>query len=480
MGVSVDDDNVTFTTGSNVLDELLGAISARCMLLIVGHPGAGKTTLASQICYHNTLRGHKCLYITFYEDKEKLYRNMRRLGINLQEAEVRKLLDFVKLPVVSFEESLIAISQLIAKESYGVVVIDSLNPIMDLIEKKEAQRAILLNFFYQLINVFNGVLIAVAEIALGKETLDLGAIEFVADTVIYLKHRIEHGSISRILELRKVRGAPLKTAEMSFSISEGKGIVLHVIPRLERIIDASSEHLRSTLSSTGYMMGHLQSGDIIVISVPPCVKDLLPMIPILDVAITNNMKTLIVSFKHSPNEIKHMISRTMSNFLGVDDAQIYMYLEKHVHVTSLNPTIMSIPQLFTDILDIIIKLKPDFVIFIDLESLAPLVVNLRTYWVTFMNTVLWIKNIGKATVCIISRYDPKWVEMHESIADIVIRYYYRRENNELKSTIYISQAGEKPRIYEVSPSTFKEISTQIEQLVKLIKERLNHTSGGIH
>jgi len=76
-----------YTTGSPELDDLIGPILPNSMLLIVGRLGSGKTTLASQICYANTRLGKKCLYVTFYEDKGKLYKNMSKIGVDFQSAE---------------------------------------------------------------------------------------------------------------------------------------------------------------------------------------------------------------------------------------------------------------------------------------------------------------------------------------------------------------------------------------------------------
>ncbi|MEM4469863.1 MAG: ATPase domain-containing protein, partial [Desulfurococcaceae archaeon] len=201
-----------FTTGMRELDELIGGIRGPYMLLIVGHPGAGKSTLASQICYVNALKGHKCLYMSFYESKEKLFRNVAKLGINLVEAENKGLLVHVKLPVAATQEVLDTISRLVTKDSYRVVVVDSINPLMDFLKRKE-QRAILLNFFYNLVDAISGLLVVVSEVPLGKEALSLGSIEFVADAIVYLKHRVSRGLVTRILEIRKVRGAPLTVVE---------------------------------------------------------------------------------------------------------------------------------------------------------------------------------------------------------------------------------------------------------------------------
>lgn len=46
-----------FTMGVDELNALIGEIVPPYTILIEGHPGAGKTTLGSSICYHNALRG---------------------------------------------------------------------------------------------------------------------------------------------------------------------------------------------------------------------------------------------------------------------------------------------------------------------------------------------------------------------------------------------------------------------------------------
>ena len=76
--------------GIEGLNKFLGNfISPPYNIVIAGHPGSGKTTMASTICYSNALKGRKCLYISLQEDKEKLYEYMSKLGLNLKEAESR-------------------------------------------------------------------------------------------------------------------------------------------------------------------------------------------------------------------------------------------------------------------------------------------------------------------------------------------------------------------------------------------------------
>jgi len=80
--------------------EVLGDFVAEPRLVVVaGHPGAGKTTLASYMCYYAMQRGEKCLYISFQEDRDRLYKQLYNIGLDFKRFEDLKQLTFIKLPV---------------------------------------------------------------------------------------------------------------------------------------------------------------------------------------------------------------------------------------------------------------------------------------------------------------------------------------------------------------------------------------------
>jgi len=224
-----------FVIGVPGLDKLVGEVAAPYTILIAGHPGAGKTTLASTICYANALKGEKCLYISFYEDKEKLFRYMKRLGLELREIELNGLFKFVKLPL-TFDINMIIdeVGKLVG-EGYSVIVVDSITALLEVVRENVEKRAWLLNYFYQLPVLFNGLLILVSELPFGEERIGLGSIEFVVDSIFILKHRIEDHLLTRLIEIRKTRGAPINIAEAYFTIAENIGIVVFTPPILQEI-----------------------------------------------------------------------------------------------------------------------------------------------------------------------------------------------------------------------------------------------------
>ncbi|MCS7111581.1 MAG: ATPase domain-containing protein [Ignisphaera sp.] len=451
------------TTGSRELDALLGGLKPGSMLLIVGHPGAGKTILASKICYANTLLGRKCLYITFYEDRDKLFSNMDKLGIRLGEAESKGLLEFVRLPTTSAEDVMNAITKIVAKGGHRIVVIDSVNAALELYERKEAQRALLLNFFYQLAQVVSGLLIAVAEIPLGKEVLELGAIEFVADAIIYLKHRSLRGLLSRSLELRKVRGAPVSVTELPFSIIEGEGLKVYVPPRPERGL-GGGDLLNSTLEITRLVLEPVRRGDIVYVSYPSIARPPVVAIPFIDILATNNLKGLFISYRHSRDENLEAHIAALTRYAGLSRESAGRIVKRYLYIESLNPASLSVTHLHVVAVELIEKLNPDVVMFHGIE-LFNAIADPQEYWSTLINELFWLKNRGKLVVRFGSRVDPHWHRMNATLSEKIINLHYRHRDGVLTPILYSWGRGREPTVIEISEEVLARVREDANKLL---------------
>ncbi|MEM1712915.1 MAG: ATPase domain-containing protein [Desulfurococcaceae archaeon] len=463
----------SYTTGSRDLDELLGGLPPNTLILVAGHPGSGKTTFASHVCYSNTLDGGKCLYITFYEDKEKLFRNMSKLGIDLFEAEEKGLVKFIKLPVTTMEEALNAISGLLAKETYDVVVVDSINPILEVAQPRELHRAILLNFFYQLTNMIKGVFVVVAEVPLDKETPDYRALEFTADIVIYLKHRIEHGLLSRIMEIRKVRGAQLIMNEVPFMMIEGEGIRVFIPPKPARLLTGKVKTLNTSISVITKMIGTIKMGDIIHISYPPHGRSPLVLVPLIDLAVTNNSKTLFISFTYSPDELRDLITGMLKNYFEIDPELSNKIINKYFYLVSYNPAAYSITYLNGLLIELIEDIDPDIVAIHGTEVFSAISRDVKEFWVLYRNLLIWLKNNGKLVILYSARVDPYWTRLHESQSDAVARIYMRHVKEGLKYVFYAWMRGSDPKTLVLTERDLVKYSPEARILADLVKRKVD-------
>lgn len=459
----MDRDSTTFTVGSRELDELVGKIKPRTMLLVVGHPGAGKTSFASQVCYANTLKGKKCLYVTFYEDKEKLFHHMERLGIKLSEAESKGLLEYLKLPVASTDEILKIIADKLAKTPYDVVVIDSVNAAIELIENTSAQRAVLLNFFYQLVNAINGLLVVVAEIPIGKETVELGSIEFVADIVIYLKHRITRGLVTRMMEMRKIRGAPLTVAEIPFSIVENQGLKVYMPPRPERAVGAGIP-LKTTLRFTKSTIGRVRRGDVVYVVYPSKARIPIVILPFVDLLVSNDLRGMFISYRFSVDESKEAFVNALTKYAGLSLEDAAHIVDRHLYLESLNPVSATVSHLHALTVERLGALNPDVVIFHGVEVFSVLG-SPEEYWTSLINELFWLKNNGKLVVRFSSKPFPRWYHMNVSLSDIILEVKYKYINGKLVPLIYSWGRGRDPIMFELDDTIITELKEDAKTLL---------------
>lgn len=443
----------TFTWGIAGLDELIGkALVPGTSVLIAGNPGTGKTTLAATICYNNALRGHPCLYVSFQEDKDRFYSQMKIFNLDFKKLEKEKKFWYLRLPV--FSEKIIVtslfeqINRAILEHKVKVIVIDSFTPLGIIYEKNIEVREILQNFFYNISKTTKGLVILISEIPYGKETVEQGGIEFVTDIVILLKHRLESGPLVRTIEIRKARRAALTLAEIPFAIIEGIGIRVYVPPMIEEIPSSrDSVEFCFPCKILRDVIGTIYSGQVIYGPVyPPDARIRLTLKILLAAAIlAYKLKTLVISYYNSPEEYFQEVRDAFSE-AGIDTKYV-SELEKYVEVISLNPAIMSLEELYSRELEMVLTYRPKLLIFdrVDIASTAHGTVNPGRYFKYLYNQALIFRKLG-IIVNRISIYDENTYRVSAGLANVVIRVLYEVMNGKVVPYIYIWKEGKTPRI----------------------------------
>ncbi|MEM4436055.1 MAG: ATPase domain-containing protein [Thermosphaera sp.] len=456
-----------YSTGTSELDSLIGeALYPGTTIAVVGHPGAGKTTFASQFCHANALLGHKCLYISFQEEKEKLYRNMKRLGIDLEELEKKGLFKHVRLPMMVVVDDVIReISNLIAQAGFDAVVVDSVNALLEPLKSREDQRMVLQNYFYELSRTFKGVLVLLAEIPMGEERINLGAIEFIADIIIILKHRVTHGLLTRILEVRKARGAPLKVVEIPFNIIEGFGVRVYPPPRFEKIALGNGKPLSSKLSLTKTVFKTLLKGENVFITYSPMARSGLPVLLLLDFVVSNNAKALLISYTYSRDEVVDAVVEKIVRYGGIPRYDAQRLLTKYLRVESINPVGEAIIALHTSTVQMVEELNPDIVIYHGVEVFSK-VADPREYWSSLINELAWYKNKG-VTVFRFGSCTPKdWCQMNAAVSDAVVRVNYEYREGRVTPVIYSWRRAHSPSYIELTDPVRSNLMKEFQELVK--------------
>jgi circadian clock protein KaiC len=436
-----------FTTGVPGLDKLIGEVVAPYTILLAGHPGAGKTTLATTICHANALQGKKCLYLSFYEDREKYYKYMKRLGLNLELLESKGLFKFVRLPLVLDLELVMGEINKAISEGYDIVVIDSISVLLEPVANSAEKRAWLLNYFYQLPTLINGLVVLVAELPFGEEKLWLGSIEFIVDAMILLKHRVEEGFLTRILEVRKARGAPIHIAETYFTIIEDLGISVFVPPVLGEIPYEHGE-IAPVCSELAKTIGHYHRGFIVNVfySAEPG-AGLEALLGILALAVKNNMRALVISYTHPSRSLLEVLKyRLVRSGLSSESAE--RVLEKHMTITALNPFAHSLAQLAAREQALIEQIRPDIVVFHGVHLPRSTNGNYARFLKELFNEAMYLKSKGITVFRVGSCLDEYSCNAETAISDVTFKFErVLREDGSISTRVHVYRRFRDPVVF---------------------------------
>lgn len=219
-------------SGIQGLDEAMGGLPDRGIVIVAGGPGIGKTVMAAQFVYNGAVMfGEKGVYASFSESKEEFYGSMLTLGMDFNELERRGMFRFLSLMVSdknSFTRCIDEILESLAATKARRVVFDSINATTSLMDDVEARR------FIQLLRVMmknaGVVCFLIYETSNEVKSEELGPVAFMADAVLLLKWRDEENFKVRELEILKARGLPVEKGFYEFDVDRKHGGVWVITP----------------------------------------------------------------------------------------------------------------------------------------------------------------------------------------------------------------------------------------------------------
>jgi circadian clock protein KaiC len=193
-------------------DSLLdGGIPKGNVVLLAGRAGTGKSIFSAQYLYYGSKElGEKTLYISFVEDKERLYRNMERFGLSLEAMEKKGLMKVLSLEVPPSggqnkvaEEIIGAFEEF--KPSRAVLDPFSVLTITSSGNKSDAQ-AYAHSILSKIAKQTQCTTLLVCEVSAGADQIGSGVEEFMADGIVVLYYLMRGKAKIKAIEVRKMRG----------------------------------------------------------------------------------------------------------------------------------------------------------------------------------------------------------------------------------------------------------------------------------
>jgi circadian clock protein KaiC len=235
-------------TGIVGLDELLGGgIPTGRSVLVLGEPGAGKTTLCSLFLANGYSKfGENGVYVSLEENKRHLFREMARFGINFAEAESKKQFVFVDASPIRHVPTIVRASNItIGKKEFSLVALmDSVKRAIDAVDAKRVVIDPLSYLVFQytvaaelrgaLLDLMDGLTGLEATVLMASELKNSGSIvrgniqmeEYVAHGTIIMQSVHVGTGLVRVVQVQKMRESEVDRQPRPYVINK-EGIVVY-------------------------------------------------------------------------------------------------------------------------------------------------------------------------------------------------------------------------------------------------------------
>jgi circadian clock protein KaiC len=226
-------DRKQMSTGLPKLDQLLGGgIEQGTSTLVVGPPGTGKSSLASQFVAAAIAKGERAAIFLFEESASNMLHRSDGLNLGIREAMESGALTVQQVDPAELSPGQFSAAVCKAVEAGAkVVVIDSLNGFLNAVPDER----FLTTHLHELLTYLGQhqvmtVLVAVQQGMLGGQMSSAMDASYIADNVLMLRYFEDNGEIRQAVSVFKKRGSVHERTIRAFSMSP-KGIEVGEILR---------------------------------------------------------------------------------------------------------------------------------------------------------------------------------------------------------------------------------------------------------
>ncbi len=231
------------SSGVPRLDTMLGGegFYRGTTILVSGTAGTGKTSLAAHFVDAACRRGERSLYFSFEESPGQLIRNMRSIGLNLEQWAKKNLLQFhsSRATLYGLEMHLAIIHKIVHEFEPKVVVLDPVGSLIQAGNRRDAHTMLirLIDFLKQ-----QGITAFLTNLTSGGEALERTDVEIssIVDTWLFTRDIELGGERNRALYVLKSRGMAHSNQLREFLLTPDGVDLLDVYAGPEGVLTGSS------------------------------------------------------------------------------------------------------------------------------------------------------------------------------------------------------------------------------------------------
>ena len=228
LGLQHEVSDERISSGVSRLDTMLGGdgFHRGSTILVSGTAGTGKSSLAASFVDAACRRGERCLYFSFEESPAQIARNMRSIGLNLEQWSKKNLLQFhsSRATFYGLEMHLAIIHKIVQEFQPKVVVLDPVGSLIHAGNRRDAQTMLirLIDFLKQ-----RQITAFLTNLTSGGSALERTDVEIssIVDTWLFTRDIELDGERNRALYVLKSRGTAHSNQLREFRLTE-RGIDL--------------------------------------------------------------------------------------------------------------------------------------------------------------------------------------------------------------------------------------------------------------
>ncbi len=311
-------------TGVAGLDDVMaGGLPRGGVTVVIGGAGTGKTIFGLQVLAGGARDSEPGILVAFEETAARIVANasgftwgteVMQGSIHLVDAQLSESVE------VGGEFDLIGFLALLTAKAKQTgarrIVFDGLDVLLGYLGdvalvRREAFR--LRDWVHQ--SGLSAIMTAKGDTALARPSADYEFLEFMADCVVTMHHRVIDGMAQRLIRIAKYRGAAHSANELPIAITTA-GIEVATNTSIDLEHSASSERVSTGVERLDAMLcgGYYRGSSVLITGVPGTAKTSLGAV-FAEAAARRGEPTLYVSFDEAPDQIVRNVAS-----IGIDFA----------------------------------------------------------------------------------------------------------------------------------------------------------------